>query len=110
MEHIPYFRIQAKNLLKDYKTRYFDESRKNYLYHSSHFDIGDLFRYFDFPDDREDFSLMHSILLQRWLVSISGMILFMLQKVNLNLRGFFLKGLKIHRMFNIGKKLRVLRG
>lgn len=56
MEHIPYFRIQAKNLLKDYKTRYFDESRKIYLYHSSHFDIGDLFRYFDFPDDREDFS------------------------------------------------------
>ena len=106
MEYIPYFRIQAKNLLKDYKTRYFDESRKIYLYHSSHFDIGDLFRYFDFPDDREDFSFT----LQNAQHLVAKMILFMLQKVNLNLRGFFLKGLKIHRMFNIGKKLRVLRG
>lgn len=28
MEHIDYFKLQAKNLLKDFKTRFFDEKEK----------------------------------------------------------------------------------
>lgn len=56
MEHISYFKLQAKILLKDYKTRYFNEERKFYCYHPKHFDIGDLFFYFEYPDQEDDFS------------------------------------------------------
>ncbi len=56
MEHISYFKLQAKILLKDYKTRYFNEEKKFYCYHPNHFDIGGLFLYYEYPDQDENFS------------------------------------------------------
>ncbi len=39
MEHIEYFKLQAKNLLKDYKTRFFDETEGIFDYQPNYFDI-----------------------------------------------------------------------
>jgi hypothetical protein len=56
MEHIEYFKLQAKNLLKDYKTRFFNEKEELYGYHAKYFDINRIFGDFDIPDSKEDFS------------------------------------------------------
>lgn len=56
MEKISFFKLQSKNLLKDFKSRVYNESEGFYEYHPTHFDIGDLFLYFEFPDDEEGFT------------------------------------------------------
>lgn len=60
MEHIDYFKLQSKNLLKDYKTRfsYRSEMREQVLYDykPKYFDIRQIFIDFDFPHYKEDFS------------------------------------------------------
>ena len=56
MEHIDYFKLQAKNLLKDFKTRFFNEETKLYEYKPKFFDISSIFIDFDFPDYKDDFS------------------------------------------------------
>ena len=55
MDHIEYFKLQAKNLLKDYKTRFFDEKEEVYSYKPKYFDIDGIFCDFDFPDYKDDF-------------------------------------------------------
>ena len=56
MEHIDYFKLQAKNLHKDFKTRFFNEETKRYEYKPKFFDIGSLFSDYGIPDDKDDFS------------------------------------------------------
>jgi len=56
MDHIDYFKLQAKNLLKDYKTRCFDESEKRYCYHPKYFDIDGIFLWLDYYDNTDDFT------------------------------------------------------
>lgn len=56
MEHLDYFKLQAKNLFKDYKTRFFNEESKRYEYKPKYFDIGRIFVDFDFPDYKDDFT------------------------------------------------------
>ena len=56
MEHIDYFKLQAKNLHKDFKTRFFNEETKRYEYKPKFFDISSIFIDFDFPDYKDDFS------------------------------------------------------
>ncbi len=56
MEHIDYFKLQAKNLLKDYKTRFFGELENHYSYKPQYFDIVQIFSDFGLPDEKEDFS------------------------------------------------------
>lgn len=62
MEHIDYFKLQAKNLLKDYKTRFFDEENERYSYEPMFFDIASIFSDFGYPDDKEgfEFTLMQA--------------------------------------------------
>lgn len=55
MEHIDYFKLQAKNLLKDFKTRFFDEKENFYNYKSKYFDIMQAFSDFGLPDEKDDF-------------------------------------------------------
>lgn len=59
MEHIEYFKLQAKNLLKDYKTRFFNEKEEVYDYHAKYFDINGIFCNFDNKDDFS-FTLMNA--------------------------------------------------
>ncbi len=60
MKPIEYFKLQSKNLFKDYKTQYpvFDESLDLtiYNYTPTYFDIDQIF--LDFDCDEENFSLM----------------------------------------------------
>ena len=56
MEHIPYFKLQAKNLLKDFKTRYYNEEDGFYHYNPVFFDIESIFLYFEMPDDKPNFT------------------------------------------------------
>ncbi len=56
MDHVEYFKLQAKNLLKDYKTRFFDEKEKVYDYHPKYFDINEIFNVFDIRDFKDGFS------------------------------------------------------
>ena len=56
MEHIEYFKLQAKNLLKDYKTRFFNEKEEVYDYHAKYFDINGIFCDFGISDCKDDFS------------------------------------------------------
>lgn len=55
MEHIDYFKLQAKNLLKDFKTRFFDEKENFYNYKPKYFDIIEIFLDFGINDDAENF-------------------------------------------------------
>ncbi len=55
MDHIDYFKLQAKNLLKDYSTRFFDNEKGRYMYQSKYFDVATVFSDFGYPDNREDF-------------------------------------------------------
>ncbi|MBR5933571.1 MAG: hypothetical protein IK002_06235 [Treponema sp.] len=56
MDHIEYFKLQSKNLLKDFKSRTFNEKEQKYLYKPLFFDISAIFEDFGFPDEKEDFS------------------------------------------------------
>ena len=56
MEHIDYFKLQAKNLHKDFETRFFNEKEKIYEYNPKYFDIGSLFSDYGIPDDKADFT------------------------------------------------------
>ena len=56
MNHIDYFKLQAKNFLKDFKTRYFDESEKRYCYRPKYFDIDGIFLWLGYNDNDDDFS------------------------------------------------------
>lgn len=60
MTHTEFFKLQAKNLFRDYqtKTKVFDQAIGDYLYEYSpkYFDIDSILLYYDF--DEEDFSLM----------------------------------------------------
>ena len=62
MNHIEYFKLQAKNLLKDYKTRSLNSKEGFYEYHPKYFDIRRLFLEWDLNDDESDFkfSLMNA--------------------------------------------------
>ena len=55
MEHLDYFKLQAKNLLKDYKTRFFDEKEEYYQYDPSFFDVSVIFSDFGYFDEKEKF-------------------------------------------------------
>lgn len=56
MKHVDFFKFQAKNLLKDFKTRYYNEKEELYEYSPNHFDIDSIFLYFDYPDYKDDFT------------------------------------------------------
>jgi hypothetical protein len=56
MDHIEYFKLQAKNLLKDYKTRYFNPDEGFYEYSPNFFDIGGIFLDLELNDDKSSFS------------------------------------------------------
>ena len=62
MDHVEYFKLQSKNLLRDYKTRFFDEKEEFYDYHPKYFDISRILLDFGLPDHKEDFkfTLMNS--------------------------------------------------
>lgn len=60
MTHIEYFKLQAKNLFKDYKTQYVylvdPDGTEHYTYKPTYFDIDRIFLEYDW--DEENFSLM----------------------------------------------------
>lgn len=56
MDHVKYFKLQAKNLLKDYETRFFNPEEGFYEYHPKFFDIADIFLYLELNDDKPSFS------------------------------------------------------
>ncbi len=56
MQHIEYFKLQAKNLLKDYKTRYFNLEEGFYEYRPIFFDITSVFLDLELNDDKSSFS------------------------------------------------------
>ena len=62
MNRIDYFKLQAKNLLKDFKTRRYNVVNKVYEYTPMYFDIGGNFISLEIPDDKDDFtfSLMNA--------------------------------------------------
>lgn len=55
MEHIDYFKVQAKHLLRDYKTRFFNEQEKVHDYQPEYFYVADIFQDFGLPDDKPNF-------------------------------------------------------
>lgn len=71
MSHIEYFKRQAKNLFKDYKTKkpYIEESDgyTYYEYEPKFFDIDRIFVDFDWPE--EDFTLMKA---QHFIAMLTG--------------------------------------
>lgn len=75
MNHKDYFKLQSKNLLKDYKTRYsyYDEeaSATLYQYKPKFFDIEQIFIDLGIDDDKEDFkfTLMNS---QHIIANLAG--------------------------------------
>lgn len=62
MDTIEYFKLQAKNLYKDFKTQkpYFDEEFNDYFYEyvPKYFDVGAII--LDFDIDEDNFSLMNA--------------------------------------------------
>lgn len=56
MDHIEYFKLQAKNLLKDFKTRCFNPDEGCYEYSPKFFDIGKVFLDLELNDDKSSFS------------------------------------------------------
>ncbi|MCR4619812.1 MAG: hypothetical protein K5633_03880 [Paludibacteraceae bacterium] len=56
MEHIPYFKLQAKNLLKDFKTRFFNEKEEMYCYSPTFFDVSSIFLDYEISDYDSNFS------------------------------------------------------
>ena len=55
MKNIDYFKLQAKNLLKDYQTRYLSEDGDIYEYEPKFFDIVGIFLEYDIMDDDKNF-------------------------------------------------------
>ena len=55
MTHIEYFKLQAKNLLKDYQTRHLSETGDIYEYDPKFFDIVGIFLDYGIMDDVPDF-------------------------------------------------------
>lgn len=55
MTNIDYFKLQAKNLLKDYQTRHLSEDGDIYEYEPKFFDIVGIFLEYDIMDDDKDF-------------------------------------------------------
>lgn len=55
MNHTEYFKLQAKNLLKDYKTRVFNPKDGIYEYNPKFFNIMGIFLDLDLNDDKSDF-------------------------------------------------------
>ena len=62
MTHIEFFKLQAKNLFRDYKTKtqYFDKAIDDYLYqyNPKYFDIEEIIMAYDLDED--EFSLMNA--------------------------------------------------
>ena len=56
MEHIDYFKLQAKNLLKDFITRFPDSKKRTYSYKPRFFDLDRIFSDFDLCDYKESFT------------------------------------------------------
>ena len=56
MHHVEYFKLQAKNLLKDFKTRYFNTEEGFYEYLPKFFDIKSIFQDLDLNDFESNFS------------------------------------------------------
>lgn len=73
MEHIEYFKLQSKNLLRDYKTRTFNKTEEFYDYRPKYFDIDRIFSDFHIPDYKEDFkfTLMNA---QHIIAQLAGFI------------------------------------
>ena len=73
MDHVEYFKLQSKNLLRDYKTRFFDEKEEFYDYHPKYFDISRILLDFGLPDHKEDFkfTLMNA---QHIIAQLAGFI------------------------------------
>ena len=60
MEHIDFFKLQAKNFLKDFRTKYWDEENECYQFKPNFFDdIDDIILGYDIYEN-EPFSLMNS--------------------------------------------------
>lgn len=55
MKNIDYFKLQAKNLLKDYQTRYLSENGELYEYEPKFFDIIGIFLEYGIMDDDKNF-------------------------------------------------------
>lgn len=55
MEHVEYFKLQSKNLLRDYKTRIFNKAEEFSDYQPKYFDIGRILFDFNLPDYKKDF-------------------------------------------------------
>ena len=63
MAHIDFFKLQSKNLLKDFKTKYWDEKNKVYKYNPKFFnDIDSIILNYNIYED-EPFSLMNASIL-----------------------------------------------
>ena len=71
MDSLSYFKLQAKNLLKDYKTRFFNEEEGFYDYKPKYFDVNGIFLDFNIPDEKEDlsFTLMNA---QHIIANLAG--------------------------------------
>lgn len=62
MQPLDFIKLQAKNLLKDFRTRSYDEKTNSFNYSPKYFDIKDIFSYFEYPDCNKNFtfSLMNA--------------------------------------------------
>ena len=71
MTHTEFFKLQAKNLFRDYqtKTKIFDQEVGDYIYEYSpkYFDINTILSYYDI--DEENFSLMKA---QHFIAQLVG--------------------------------------
>lgn len=59
MKNIEYFKLQAKNLHKDYATQFFDEDEGVYDYNPKYFDVNQIVWDFDI-NETEKFTLMNA--------------------------------------------------
>ena len=59
MTHIEYFKLQAKNLHKDYGTQFFDKEEGVFDYNPKYFDVNTIVMDFDI-DEKEKFTLMNA--------------------------------------------------
>jgi hypothetical protein len=59
MTHLEYFKLQAKNLHKDYATQFFDKDEGVYDYDQKYFDVNQIVLDFDI-DEKSKFSLMNA--------------------------------------------------
>ena len=71
MSNIDYFKSQAKSLLKDFKTRVYNEDKQIYEYKPETYDIVKIFETFNIPHQKKDFtfSLMNA---QHTIAKLSG--------------------------------------